>query len=333
MKIADHINPSRHVKRENTSIQLLIIKNYKVMKTINYFLFIFLLMTAGNMHAQLDLTSQLTNPGFETGDTGWTYGPDGNNYWSGVNNDARNGKNGSYTFYTWGKGYGNYELSQTVGNLESGLYRVECSLIGGFIDGYGSILTTQRLFAGNATDGYKSQFYATADKYSEANLAIIGATETYSFAGHNLRAENSQYLDEMSVEVQITAGSLTFGIRTEGPANTKGLTFPTTGVPENRGFFYVDHFRLKKLPGSTSFENPDASDETIVYTRDNIIYVQSAPANPIKQVQAYDLQGRLIHSGAQLDALTYNFAINDAPGVYIVKVTGKNGIKCLKIVK
>jgi hypothetical protein len=211
------------------------------------FLSFFLLMIAGGMRAQTDVTSLITNPGFEAGNSGWTYTA-GSTYWSGMNTDSRTGMNGSYTFYTWGSGYGDYELSQTITIAEPGLYRVACLLNGGFIDGNGSTLTSQRLFAGNASDGYKSQFYSVAGNYSSNNLAIIGATETVSFAGHTLRQENNQNLDEMFVEIQVTAGTLTFGIRTEGPANTKQLVFPSSGVPSNRAYFSADHFRLTKLP-------------------------------------------------------------------------------------
>jgi hypothetical protein len=308
----------------------------------NLFFFpIFLLIVAGGMRAQdVDLTSLITNPDFETGtSTGWVNTSDGAHYWSGVNTDARAGKNGPNAFWTWGQGYGNYELSQTVINLENGLYRVECLLMGGLKDWksdnsgvIASALTTQRLFAGNASDGYHSQFFSSIDQYSAANLAIIGASEAYSFANHEVVMFTEVSLKAMSVEARITGGYLTFGVRTEGLGNTKNLIFQD--VLDACGYFFADHFRLTKIDETNmSFENPAASDETIVYSRDNTVYVQSTPANPIKQVQAYDLQGRLIHAGAQVDALDYNFTINDTSGVYIVKVTGKNGIKYRKIAK
>jgi hypothetical protein len=224
------------------------------MKKTIFFLFFFLLTIAGGMYAQADLTSWIINPSFESETIleGWVVSPTPP---GGVNAEDRGGNHGLMAFWTYGNlsEYGDYELSQTVVNLDEGLYRVQC-LLSGLIRDWDTVdgvvapyptRTTQRLFAGNSSDGYKSQFFGTVDQYSTENLAIIGATETYSFAGHD---DNTQVYSfkEMSVDVRITNGILTFGIRTEGGANTKGLTF--SRVRSNGGLFNADHFRLTKLP-------------------------------------------------------------------------------------
>ncbi|MDR2087518.1 MAG: hypothetical protein LBP72_10165 [Dysgonamonadaceae bacterium] len=202
-------------------------------------LFFLLLMITGGISAQIDLTTWIGNPGFERNHLlDWTYSPPDFEYY-GVHPDYLEGKEGKYNFYSWSpKGHFDNELSQTVTGLENGLYRVKCVLA----ILAGSDFMVQRLFAGNATDGYKSQFYGPINNYSAENLTIIGASETYTFAGH----ETFGTFKELSVDVPVTTGYLTIGIRAEGDLNTRGLTFPPG--PVERGNYRADNFRLIKLP-------------------------------------------------------------------------------------
>ncbi|MDR2087650.1 MAG: hypothetical protein LBP72_10855, partial [Dysgonamonadaceae bacterium] len=77
----------------------------------------------------------------------------------------------------------------------------------------------------------------------------------------------------------------------------------------------------------TALNGVEASGETIISSRDNSLYMKSVSANPIKQVYVYNLQGRLIHSNAQVNATTYRFEGNNVPEICIVKVVTAQGIK------
>jgi glycerophosphoryl diester phosphodiesterase len=71
------------------------------------------------------------------------------------------------------------------------------------------------------------------------------------------------------------------------------------------------------------------TDVTVTYRSGEITVSNAA----IKQVFAYDLQGRLLHANAHIDAAVYSFNGNRLPAISIVKVVTENETKCVKVVK
>src|SRR5665647_242655 len=127
--------------------------------------------------AQTDKTNLITNPSFETGDyTGWTWtGRTGG--WLDVNTDGDGTKDGNKIAGYYNSSIGDVECSQTITGLTNGIYRVTALATVST-----NRTTNQRLFANS-----KSKLYGASGHtaYSPANLAIFGATETYSFGGYS----------------------------------------------------------------------------------------------------------------------------------------------------
>jgi glycerophosphoryl diester phosphodiesterase len=84
-------------------------------------------------------------------------------------------------------------------------------------------------------------------------------------------------------------------------------------------------------PLSTDVVRPPVqeTDVTVVYHAGEIRVGNAA----IKQVYAYDLQGRLLHANAHVDATAYCLNGERLPAISIVKVITENGTKCVKVVK
>ncbi|MDR2087521.1 MAG: T9SS type A sorting domain-containing protein [Dysgonamonadaceae bacterium] len=324
------------------------------------FLFFSLLTITGGMSAQTDVTDRIINPDFESGDlTGWTISVSpagsGASYQevSAQNRGGEGGNHGVNAFCAWGQltNYGDYELSQTITGLENGLYRVQCLLSGivrvwhtieGEVNAFPT-LTTQRLFAGNATDGYKYQFWGSADRYSAENLAIIGTPETYSFADHvESLPDTPDAFREMLVDVPVTNGTLTIGVRTEGNRNTQGLVFPTKTHPDGGGF-NADHFRLTKLPEPVrlhvytvsdpcervySLEDDPALELNFTETDLQITSINGLETIPLTDLIYFTLKNKEENGPTPVDAIAgpAAFSVGPNPVSNILTVTGSQAI-------
>lgn len=78
----------------------------------------------------------------------------------------------------------------------------------------------------------------------------------------------------------------------------------------------------------------DASEvNTLVYAKDNVIYAIGSSDNSIQQVFVFDVQGRNLYAGTNLNAPT--FSVNGltlgAMDIYIVKVITEKGVKTVKV--
>lgn len=185
---------------------------------------------------------EIVNPSFETRDrTGWVSSHQ-NLTWNGVNDDGDETKTGNFITGIWHPDIPDYELSQTVTGLKNGLYTVSADLFVGATTA-GTRLTTQRIFAGN-----KSTLFGAESAYSEQILSKLRETEEVSFAGHQETvSDRGPFVLTEVVEVEVTDGTLTLGVRTNGDGSTL-IDFPT-GPNENggRGWFKVDNFQLTYL--------------------------------------------------------------------------------------
>ena len=153
--------------------------------------------------------------------------------WHGVNNDAEGALDGNYAFGIWVSGVPQYEISQTINNLENGTYIVSASLMVG-ANGSGSRRTTQRIF-GNLN----SKYFASEGEYDQSQL---DQSEVYGFEGLS-EPVTDRLLQEMSVRAFVYDGTLTFGVRTDG--NIKAALSETSNG--GAGWFKTDNFRIFKV--------------------------------------------------------------------------------------
>jgi len=215
----------------------------------------FAISTLFSVKAQTDKTNLITNPSFETGTaTGWTWTGTTGYVWVGVNTDGDATKTGSYIAGTWNKTIGDVELSQLISGLPNGNYRVTADLMGSS-NATTSRLTTQRLFANG-----KSMLFGTPEMYSSANLAILGATETYLFGGYSETASDKGPFLKLSVVVNVADGNLKFGIRSNGKTSALGYTFPNLTAGDGHGWFKVDNFTLTEVSNVATLDNIVLSD-------------------------------------------------------------------------
>ncbi|MBN2166220.1 MAG: cadherin-like beta sandwich domain-containing protein [Marinilabiliaceae bacterium] len=210
----------------------------------------------------------LTNPSFESGNySGWTWTGANGYAWLGPNTDGDATKDGSYIEGIWNSSIGDVEFSQTVKGLTPGYYQVKALMTVS-----NNRLTTQRLFA--ESDGSStSQLYGadTEPAYSSANLAILGTTEIYSFAGYATSSSESGPFKEVAVVKQVTGDSIKIGMRLNGKGSVLGYDF-SYSTNEDAGFFKFDYFRLANVTTATleniilSVGSLDADFDSTVYT-------------------------------------------------------------------
>jgi alpha-D-xyloside xylohydrolase len=219
---------------------------------------------------QTDLTSRIVNPSFEIGDyTGWTWtGRTGG--WIDVNSDGDGTKDGSKIAGYWNNDIGDVECSQAITALENGIYRVT-ALATVSTDR----TTTQRLFANS-----KSKLYGASDNaaYSTENLAILGATETYSFGGYEESTAENGPFKKLSVVTPVTDGNLSFGFRLNGKGSALGYDFsysPQTDV----GFFKFDNFTLTEVSSEAALDNITLSAGSLddLFSTDTTTYSATLP--------------------------------------------------------
>jgi len=270
-------------------------------------------------NAQTDVTDQIVNPSFEedgtdlNGDppTGWTWIGNDGYAWVGVNTDAEDtAKTGDYISGTWNGSIGDVELSQTISGLDNGIYEVTCDLMGGSSNASGSRMTTQRLFAtsGGVT---KSMLYGadTASVYTEANLSVLSLDETYSFGGFAEFTSDRTPFETLSVEIEVSDGSLTIGVRTNGKDNQMGFDFSDTGIfsaADGHGWFKVDNFTLTYL-GGTGIEKYNENNSIEIILDNGFITIPD-----VEEFEIYNISGSKMPVDKQL-----------GKGIYIIKANEK----------
>lgn len=206
---------------------------------------------SSGLSAQTSYTSKITNPSFETGSgTGWTWTGATGYSWLGPNTDGDATKDGTYINGLWNASIGDAECSQTITGLPAGYYKITA-----LITISPNRLTNQRLFV-TADGTTKSTLYGASSHtaYSTANLAILGGTETYGFAGYTeSTAENGPFY-KVSVLKQITGGTATLGIRVSGKSTTKGYSFAYS-TKADAGFFKFDGFTITEVSNVATLDN------------------------------------------------------------------------------
>jgi hypothetical protein len=210
-------------------------------------------LSIGLQQVQAQATQDVTetyivNPSFEEGD-----GEAEPTYWSfdsaGVfkgwyvshpaitynNNDADATKTGTYILGIWGNS-ADYEVSQIIKDLPAGTYLLSCDMTVPV-----NAMTTQRLFAGNGTIGYKAQYFGSL------SLDTVPGEE-YSYAGHAPEGSGAGPLKPLSIMLTLEeTDSLVIGVRTNGSrtAICDTARFKKLG---GAGWFKIDNFQLHLIP-------------------------------------------------------------------------------------
>lgn len=247
----------------------------------------------------------IANPSFETNDfTGWTWTGNAGYAWTGVNVDAVNSTHGTHDAGTWNGTFGDVELSQVITGLPNGYYTVTADLMGSN-NATTSRLTTQRLFANG-----KCMLFGASSAYSAENLAILGATEQYSFGGYTETLNDDGPLLKLTVAAPVTNGTLTLGIRTNGKSSTLGYTFPLLTASNGHGWFKVDNFTLTYAGDlSTGLSN---TENKISYT----VIDRKLVVKDVDSFIVYNIQGMKV---ADVSENTTSTMIDLKSGIYLVK--------------
>ncbi len=253
----------------------------------------------------------ITNPSFETADTtGWTWnGTTAGYVWVGVNADGDATKHGTYILGTWNSVFGDVELSQTLTGIPNGNYKITCGLMGSSNTGT-SRLTTQRLFANE-----KSMLFGVDTMYSAENLAIMAATESYSFGGYSETRNDAGPFCKLSVTVPVTDGTVKLGVRTNGKSSTLGYTFPKLTAGDGHGWFKVDNFTM-------TYDGPLASissttEQVVTFqVREGKLFVKN-----VENFSVYNLQGVRV---ADVKSNVSSQGVALRSGFYIVKANAQS---------
>lgn len=247
----------------------------------------------------------IANPSFETNDfTGWTWTGNAGYAWIGVNVDAVNSTHGTHDAGIWNATFGDVELSQVITGLPNGYYTVTADLMGSN-NATTSRLTTQRLFANG-----KCMLFGASSAYSAENLAILGATEQYSFGGYTETLNDDGPLLKLTVAAPVTNGTLTLGIRTNGKSSTLGYTFPLLTASNGHGWFKVDNFTLTYAGDlSTGLSNPEKKISYTVVDRKLVV-------KDVDSFIVYNIQGVKV---ADVSENTTSTMIDLKSGIYLVK--------------
>ena len=180
--------------------------------------------------AQADLTTSIINPSFEADGKnidypvvpmGWEIAfPDTVTLtWCGANT-YHTGGTGAYTFGLWNQIVPEFEIGQTITGLSNGIYRVMVDMMVSGTSSAQSRLAAQRLFAGT----------------KELNYSEVWDED---FLGY----DNTPFRN-MSLEVEVTDGTLHLGVRTRGDVDQiNNAEYTNTGV----GWFKIDNFRLAAI--------------------------------------------------------------------------------------
>ena len=204
-----------------------------------------------NLSAQHDIESNSAQPT----PFGWTVKKNGVEvnpaeadwWWAAINADGGSYMQGSHIWGIWnGNNYGNIELSQTLSGLPNGDWR----------------LTALMMVSGNETNNHARLFInngTTTNSMlggSESYFSSLPEGEDCTFSGEWNYADNDLH-QRFVVETEVTDGTLTFGVRSDG-------------------FFKADDFQLTYLGSPTGIEtlNPQLS--------------------TLNSQEVYDLQGRKV---------------------------------------
>jgi alpha-D-xyloside xylohydrolase len=201
-------------------------------------LLFFLCLFTFYLSAQTDRTSLITNPSFETGTyDGWIWtGRTGG--WIDVNSDGDATKNGDKIAGYYNSPIADVECSQTLTGLPSGYYKV--TALATVSNGR---TTNQRLFANSKSILFGSQSNLA---YSDANMAILNATESVSFAGYTESTAENGPFKKLSVCTLVTDGSLKIGFKVSGKATALGFDYGNMAKGD-AGFFKFDNFTLTEV--------------------------------------------------------------------------------------
>ncbi|HLP05126.1 MAG TPA: beta-L-arabinofuranosidase domain-containing protein [Paludibacter sp.] len=197
------------------------------------------------------MSNRIDNPSFELGNNDkWNWTGTTGYSWVGPNTDGDATKNGTYINGIWNSTIGDVECSQTINNLPAGNYKITA-----LVTVSNNRTTNQRLFA-TANGVTKSTLYGASNHaaYKASNLAILGATETYSFGGYGESAAENGPFSKLSVVQQVTDGTLTIGVRVSGKSTTKGYDFSHTSKTD-AGFFKFDGFTLTEVSNVATLDN------------------------------------------------------------------------------
>lgn len=195
--------------------------------------------------------------------------------WHGVNADCTGDeKNGNYGFGIWNGSIPNYELSQTISNIENGSYIVRAALMVG-ANGNGSRRTTQRLFA-----NLNSTYFGADYEYDENEL---DKSEVYDFAWLQEPLTDTE-MQGLEVRAFVYDGTLTFGVRTDG--NYKAALRTSSNGAGGDGWFKVDNFTIQKV----GYEAEDALNILSHYTELIDDYVAQEQMSDAKRAKAEELQ-------------------------------------------
>lgn len=270
------------------------------MKTITKVIFLAIftgLLSSVNVLAQIDKTSLIVNPSFETGDyTGWTWlgwvaG------WQDVNEDGDDTKDGLKIAGHWDINIQDVECYQEI-EVPNGTYKVSALITVSV-----GRVSNQRLFANNNSTLYGPKTHLA---YSRGNLAVLtGLGETYTFAGIESPTTENGPFSPISVTTTVTDGKLRLGMKFSGAGSESDYNFAYEGVSDRGdvGFFKFDGFTLEEVE-STAIETIKTSTNEIV--------------------DVYSLTGAIVDSGIVKEQAVQTLA----PGVYILK----NQYKAEKIV-
>jgi alpha-D-xyloside xylohydrolase len=283
-----------------------------------------------SLYSQTDKTGLITNPSFELGNlTGWTWTGTAGYAWLGPNTDGDATKDGSYICGIWNSSIGDAECSRSLTGLTNGYYKVTALATVST-----NRTTTQRLFANN-----KSTLYGASSNpaYSAANLAILGATETYSFGGYAESAAENGPFKRLSVVVHVTDGNLTFGFRVNGKGTTKGYDF-SYSPKGDAGFFKFDNFTLTEVSNVATLDgitfSAGALDTAFVpgktnYTASLPVGTTSVTPNAIVSVEGETVSGNGavdVSGGSGTSTITVTSPDGNTSKVYtiIYKVMGQS---------
>jgi hypothetical protein len=177
-----------------------------------------------------------------------------------------------------------------------------------------SRLTTQRLFANNA-----SMLFGAESAYSPENLAILSATEAYSFGGYTETESDRGPLKTLTVLAPVTDGTLKLGIRTNGTQSALGFTFPNLTAGNGHGWFKVDNFTMTYYGPNTIVKQ----EKTFAGYRvsNGILSVKGCSGFSV-----YNMQGSEV---AKMSALKSEGSLALKPGLYLVRTLKNDTFKVL----
>ena len=221
------------------------------MKKITFFLMAFASSIFFQANAQTSYTNLITNPSFETGNaTGWTWIGATGYTWLTPNTDGDATKDGTYINGLWNASIGDAECSQTITGLPAGNYKVTALATVSPLRS-----TNQRLFVTSGTTTRSMLYGASSNPaYSAANLAILGATEIYTFGGYSESSLENGPFNKLSVITQVTDGTLKIGFRVSGKSSTLGYNFAYS-TKADAGFFKFDNFTITEISNVATLDN------------------------------------------------------------------------------